>query len=204
MSRNTSEKLAQEYKLWISKEFVDQFGGSYVTAEEVGDKWRTDFEYTFDRHRFLINKTKYYLRTLWSGDQNNTNLQFLDAFVNKIAKFLSVYTVRAFESRKNRIYFLKSNDSFATLLLKVMDELTKSITNKSEKTISIEYITQAKKLLHDELFTNNSFISHIIEENSHRRNKHKYRFNKKQTKKTTNTSVTPGRILIINCIQNTH
>lgn len=89
-----AKKTFEQYKNVIVEEFVEEFGGSYQTASQVKDSWRTIFKYEPECEDFLKFRTRIFLRMLPFGEQTYRNPRFLRILVQMICDYLSVYIVR--------------------------------------------------------------------------------------------------------------
>ena len=54
----------EEYKDYIVQTFIETFGGSYQTAENMKDIWRDSFIFRPECERFLLRKTKMLLSSV--------------------------------------------------------------------------------------------------------------------------------------------
>ena len=61
-----AEAQFEEYKNFIVKEFIERFGGSYETAENMKDIWRDSFVFRPECEQFLISKTKLFTFILYN------------------------------------------------------------------------------------------------------------------------------------------
>nr|MBQ0091070.1 hypothetical protein [Candidatus Enterousia merdequi] len=94
-------KLANEtlvnYRDFITKEFIDEFGSSYQTAAQFKDIWRKAFKYAPECEAFLINKSKLFVAMLPTDNKLYKNPKFLKILIRKICEYLSTYTCRIAE-----------------------------------------------------------------------------------------------------------
>lgn len=89
-----AKKTFAQYKDVIVEEFVEEFGGSYQTVDQVKDSWRTIFKYAPECEDFLKFRTRIFLRMLPSDEAIYRNPRFLRILVQLISDYLSVYIVR--------------------------------------------------------------------------------------------------------------
>ncbi len=103
------QKAFAEYTLYITAEFVDQYGASYVRSQDIRNAWRHTTKYNEEIELFLIVKSKTFIRALDARSSNSTNLQFLDALTNRMADYLSAYSAKnpAIMKRKHARDILK-------------------------------------------------------------------------------------------------
>ncbi len=97
----TVKQITAEYKEFISREVIDQFGGSYQTYETLGKVWRQKMKYNPAQEEFLIRRTKLFLNVQDKSVQNNMNQMFRISC--NIADYLSKYLVKksSLLTRKN-------------------------------------------------------------------------------------------------------
>lgn len=104
MSKETSpavHKALSHYIEFINKEVIEQFGKSYMTPENIGNKWRNTFEYSIKTEQFLYDKTKLFINMLDSRDPKSSNPQFLKPLINEISDYLSRYIMRGRTQNRN-------------------------------------------------------------------------------------------------------
>lgn len=87
-----AEQIVNEYKIFIGKEIVDKFGGSYQTYENLGDTWTQKIRYSNEIKDFIFIKTKLFFRVLDKCYQNNFNMMY--KVCNKVANHISPYMLR--------------------------------------------------------------------------------------------------------------
>lgn len=92
---------------YITILFLDNFGSSYMTQESVRNRWRAECDYKPEAEKFLILKSRTYLRMLDLTDSNSTNPVFLKSLTNLMADYLSAYTMRSDKTRKHATQDLK-------------------------------------------------------------------------------------------------
>lgn len=95
--RNASPAATHElgmYSRHITKLFLDKFGPSYTSAEEIHNSWRKIIPYSADAEDFLILKTRTYIRMLDPQDSNSRNLSYLKLLTKMMADYLTAYTHR--------------------------------------------------------------------------------------------------------------
>ena len=88
------QELFSKYVVDIRDQVIYEHGKSFMTAKETGNKWRDQIDYSKRVEQFLIDKTKVFIRLLDKNVSNYTNPQFLEAFVDEVADYLSKYTMR--------------------------------------------------------------------------------------------------------------
>lgn len=102
-----ADKALKKYISWISEEFYKQYGlgkkdNNLPTIEAKKLAWTTLHAWDEVKEKFVIERTKLYIRLLDSADSNSTNLQFIKALVNRIASYLSEYCQHGPKRSKNR------------------------------------------------------------------------------------------------------
>ena len=103
-----AEKEFTAYKDFIVKEFVDEFGGSYQTAEGLKDVWRTVFIYTPKCEKFLIKKTILFICMLSTKNRDFKSPVFFKNLIGKISEYLSSYIAKKGESKHNCAQYLRN------------------------------------------------------------------------------------------------
>lgn len=88
----------EEYKDYIVQTFIETFGGSYQTAENMKDIWRDSFIFRPECERFLLRKTKMFLLLL-DDKHINRSPCFLRTLIGKISEYLSRYICKKGISR---------------------------------------------------------------------------------------------------------
>lgn len=134
--KSRSEKTNKAFGLFtrfITEQFVEKFGKSYMTVENVGNKWRTQVDYSIEAEHFLIEKSKLFLRMLDTKDSDNLNPQFLCSVIKSMADYLSKYTMRA---------LIPAN--------------SKDCDEKQAR-------KEAERFLFEVLYINNSYIKNLLE-----------------------------------------
>lgn len=86
-----AQKQFEQYKLFITKEFIEAFGGSYQTAEQIQDSWRKEFEYSAEREEFLQFKTRVFIRMQPIQDGITNSPRYLKHLLHHICDYLSVF-----------------------------------------------------------------------------------------------------------------
>ena len=94
-------KQFADFTQYISRLFLYDFGKSYMTQENIRNRWRAECDYKPEAEQFLILKSKTYLRMLDSCDPKSKDPHFLNALTNLMADYLSAYTMRAGGTRKS-------------------------------------------------------------------------------------------------------
>ncbi len=132
-----AEQQFEAYKDWIVNEFVNEFGGSYQTAEGMKDVWRKTFEYAPECESFLEFKTRIFIRML-PDQENITNTPvFLKNFIRLVADYLSVYV-----SRKNSD--IKHNDCANELFDRLYRAYANRVVKNYNKQKNLEWGLQQK------------------------------------------------------------
>ncbi len=103
----TSKQFAN-FSQYITNLFLADFGKSYMTQENVRNRWRAECDYKPEAEKFLILKSRTYLRMLDSRDSKSKDPNFLNALTNLMADYLSAYTMRAGKTRKHATKDLKT------------------------------------------------------------------------------------------------
>lgn len=85
-----AEAQFEVYKNFIAKEFIEKFGGSYQTAENMKDIWRDTFVFRPECEQFLISKTKLFIM-LMGTPSSSAGPCFLRVITGKISEYLSRY-----------------------------------------------------------------------------------------------------------------
>lgn len=83
-----------QYARNISEHVIETYGGSYQTYQNIGDTWRTCFNYSQKIEDYILRETKLYIRMLNLRDGMATDPNFLYSFVDLISQYLAEYTVR--------------------------------------------------------------------------------------------------------------
>ncbi len=91
---SAAQKLFSEYTQEITRMFLEEFGPSYATQNEVRNTWRHNVAYSEAAQKFLIMQTLVFLRLLNTTNENGHNLQFLEKLTKLMADYLSAYTMR--------------------------------------------------------------------------------------------------------------
>ena len=91
-----ADKVLEQYISYISEEVYEQYGLGKKDSDIIGTNaqkraWMVLHNWDDAKEKFVIGRTKTYIRTLDSTDSNSTNLQFIKALVNRIAAYLSVF-----------------------------------------------------------------------------------------------------------------
>lgn len=132
-STRKSDQLFGQFTRFITNEVVDKHGSSYMTAEKIGNKWRSEIPYSDEVEHFLISTSKLFLRTLDTTDPDCTNPKFLESIIKSMADYLSKYTMRALIPANSKDCDIK----------------------KARKS--------AEKFLFEALYTNNRYIKNLLE-----------------------------------------
>ena len=100
--QTAAQKQFAHFARYITELFVgSDFAKSFMTAEEIGNRWRQECDYKPEAVDFLILQSSTYLRLLSEKSPNATNPQFLEALVHLMADYLSAYTMRGGGTRKH-------------------------------------------------------------------------------------------------------
>ena len=91
-----ADKVLEQYISYISEEVYEQYGLGKKDSDIIGtnaqkNAWMVLHNWDDAKEKFVIERTKTYIRTLDSTDSNSTNLQFIKALVNRIVAYLSVF-----------------------------------------------------------------------------------------------------------------
>lgn len=105
---SATERYFTEYIRFIQKE-IWVFGPSYSTVDTIKNNWRYDYEWTKDIEKFIILKTKTFIRLLNSDNGLESDPRFLEALIRLISDYLSPYFMRglSIQSRvqaKNKLF----------------------------------------------------------------------------------------------------
>ena len=90
---SAAERYFTEYIRFIQKE-IWVFGPSYSTVDTIKNNWRYDYEWTKDIEKFIILKTKTFIRLLNSDNGLESDPRFLEALIRLISDYLSPYFMR--------------------------------------------------------------------------------------------------------------
>lgn len=132
-----AQKQFEAYKNWIVEEFVNEFGGSYQTPEQMKDIWRKTFKYAPECENFLEFKTRIFIRILPNEEGISNSPVFLKNFIRLVSDYLSVYIVR-----KNPE--LKRNDCANELFERLYRAYAQRVVNKYQKQKNLEWGLQQK------------------------------------------------------------
>lgn len=147
-------KLFNDYMIEISKDVIDQFGGSYQTYETLSKTWRKEFEYRESIEQFLFMRTKLFLRQLDPRIQGNFNVIY--TLCDQIATYQSKYTMKktpyiARETAKEEIMkkiffeFDKYTVSFQKQYKKPIDMTNEAYVKSNPGIIAMYQYLQNKK-----------------------------------------------------------
>ena len=103
-----AQKQFENFVRHITELFLPEFGKSFMTQENTGNRWRTECDYKPEAEKFLILESRTYLHVLDYRDAKSTNPDFLKSLTNLMADYLSAYTMRAGGTRKNAKEALKA------------------------------------------------------------------------------------------------
>lgn len=103
-----ADKALKKYIAYISDEVYKKYGlgkvnTNLIDTEGKKQAWTTLHTWDEAKEKFVIERTKLYIRLLDSSDSNSTNLQFIKAFVNRIASYLSEFCQHGPDRSKNRL-----------------------------------------------------------------------------------------------------
>ncbi|MBQ8686688.1 MAG: hypothetical protein IJ517_02915 [Alphaproteobacteria bacterium] len=90
---SAAERYFTKYIRFIQKE-IWVFGPSYSTTDTIKNKWRYDFEWSRDIEKFIILKTKTFIRLLNSDNGLESDPRFLEALIRLISDYLAPYFMR--------------------------------------------------------------------------------------------------------------
>jgi len=91
---NSVKEQFESYKIFITKEFIEEFGSSFQTVEEFGNTWRKDFAYSVERQDFLEFKTRFFIRMLPEKNGITNSPRYLKNLLHLISDYLSVFVNR--------------------------------------------------------------------------------------------------------------
>jgi len=119
MAEKPYETIIEEYKNFITTEFLDKFGSSYQSPASIGDSWREITNYSPIAEKFLISKSTLFLRTLNYADSKSTDPHYLRGLTNRMAKYLSLYIMQENEFDPNERASKRAARTIATDKLKL-------------------------------------------------------------------------------------
>ncbi len=90
---SAAERYFTKYIRFIQKE-IWVFGPSYSTVDTIKNNWRYDYEWTRDIEKFIILKTKTFIRLLNSDNGLESDPRFLEALIRLISDYLAPYFMR--------------------------------------------------------------------------------------------------------------
>lgn len=90
---SASERYFTKYIRFIQEE-IWVFGPSYSTVDTIKNNWRYDYEWSRDIEKFIILKTKTFIRLLNSDNGLESDPKFLEALIWLISDYLSPYFMR--------------------------------------------------------------------------------------------------------------
>ena len=93
--QTAAQRMFAMYVKEISNKVIKKFAPSFVTYEDMKNKWRYELVYSEAIEEYIILKTRIYIMTLDSRDPTSKNPSFLKALTKLMADFLSLYTMRA-------------------------------------------------------------------------------------------------------------
>lgn len=93
--QTAAQRMFAMYVKEISNKVIKKFAPSFVTYEDMKNKWRYELVYSEAIEEYIILKTRIYIMTLDSRDPTSKNPSFLKALTKLMADFLSRYTMRA-------------------------------------------------------------------------------------------------------------
>ena len=92
---NTVEKWFKKFCCDVCKEIVKICKKSFITAEQVGNSWRENIEYSVQNEDFIKLYSCGFLKSISEDVPEFRNTDLLIALARKISAFLAVYTARA-------------------------------------------------------------------------------------------------------------
>lgn len=84
--------ITAQYIEFIAKEVIAQFGGSYQNYQTCGKSWRQKMDYNVRTERFIMDKTRVFLRLLDIHDLGNLNAMYKVCY--NISEHLSKYIAK--------------------------------------------------------------------------------------------------------------
>ncbi len=85
-----AETEFERYKVFITNEFIEKFGGSYQNPKEMKDIWCKSFKYSPECEVFLIKKTKLFIGLLEDCIDKRSPV-FFKNFIAKVCEYLAPY-----------------------------------------------------------------------------------------------------------------
>ncbi len=156
MANKSYETIIEEYKNFITTEFLDEFGSSYQSPESIGDSWREIITYSPVAEKFLISKSTLFLRTLTCTKSKSTDPHYLRGLTNRMAEYLSLYTMHKGQFNPNERASKRAARKIAT------DELKVSMYDKNPYIVSLLKRQSTNRELREK---HPESYSHIIREN---------------------------------------
>ena len=91
-----ADKVLKQYATWISEEVYKQYGlgkkdNNLPDIAAKKNAWISLHAWSQDKEEYIIDRTKLFLRLLDSTNSNSTNLQFLNALINRIISYLNYW-----------------------------------------------------------------------------------------------------------------
>jgi len=157
-----AEAQFEEYKNFIVKEFIERFGGSYQTAENMKDIWRDSFVFRPECEQFLISKTKLFINLM--GDcHTSASPCFLRVITGRISEYLSRYICKKGISRNDcvnqlRDIFFVNNHHVGQEIRRYKSEEKKAYAMKcrAKKQAAQKAAKKQEQLLQIQIFVNES------------------------------------------------
>lgn len=88
----TKKEITAQYIDFIAEEVINKFGGSYQNKQNFGKSWRQEMPYRLEIERFIIDRTKIFLRLLDVCDSGNINTMYKVCY--NISEHVSKYLVK--------------------------------------------------------------------------------------------------------------
>ena len=144
--KTVSDKTNDRFIAWIADQVYSEYGlgktdNATVAKSDQKLEWLTAHEWTADKEKFVINRSKLFIRLLDSADSNSTNVQFLQALVNRMTAHLLTFCQRApNRSRGCTRQMLKEalfeNNSYVRGLQLYQQERRTNMPPRTQKTVS--------------------------------------------------------------------
>lgn len=105
--KTLADKELDNFISWIAREIYNWDGlGTKNVKIPVGtnkiDAWMDLHEWNENLEKFIIDKSKLYIRLLNTNPSNSTNLQFIKALANRMAMYLSEFCQQGPNRSKSR------------------------------------------------------------------------------------------------------
>lgn len=162
------QKQFSDFVEHITNLFVgSDFSKSYMTPEDIKNRWRYECAYKPEAVDFLILQSKTYLHMLSKESPNARNPQFLETLVKLMADYLSAYTMRGGSTRKNAKVVLEkvlfSENPYIQLL--IAEQKQKNQTRRTPHAVETRRKQEAKeqarrtRLIHNQVMAEFAAVS---------------------------------------------